>query len=86
MVVAADQDAADKQWDTDGLNEASAEVAGSTHPAMLCLQLASEGDKPTMVHQEATDWWMLHAIGNGKVGDKSKKIPIDIVVAGYAAE
>jgi len=86
VVVAADQDEADKEWDPDELNEASAEVAGSTHPAMLCLQLASEGDEPKMVHLESMDWWMLHTVAKGTAGGETKNVPIDIVVAGHAAE
>lgn len=86
VVVPADQDEAGKQWETDPLNEVSAEAAGSTHPAMLCLQFPTEGDQAKMIHQEATDWWMLHAVGDGTVGGKKKKVPIDIVVAGHAAE
>ncbi len=86
LAVAADRDAPGKEWDTDTLNEASAEAAGSSHPAMLCLQMASEGDEPKMVHQDSTDWWMLHAVGKGTVDGQTKAVPIDIVVAGHAAE
>lgn len=86
VIISADQDEPDKEWDTDSLNEASSEVAGSTHPAMLCLQLASEGEETKMVHQESVDWWMLHAVGNGTANGKAQKVPIDIVVAGHAAE
>lgn len=84
MVTAAD-DEVDKEWDADELNEAGAEVAGSTHPAMICLQAPQEGEIGVR-HDEANDWWILHAVAKGSVAGKSQDLAIDMVVIGHAAE
>ncbi len=63
LLVDAEQDDLPENWDADALNEASAEAAGSSHPAMLCLQRPSEGAALAIRHDEANDWWVLHLIG-----------------------
>ena len=86
LLVEAEQDDLPENWDADALNEASAEAAGSSHPAMLCLQRASDGDALAIRHDEANDWWTLHLVGNGVAGQKPTSIPMDLIVAGHAAE
>ena len=88
VLVDAGQDAADRDWGEEDLNRASAGAAGSTHPAMLCLQAPEETSEAVGVrHDEANDWWILQALGKG-VGsdDKPKDVSIEIVVAGHALE
>lgn len=86
IVVNIENDEPDKEWDDEELNEVGAEAAGSTHPAMICLQRATKEDKLAVRHDEANDWWILHAIGKGIAGNEKKDVPIDLVVAGHAAE
>ena len=86
MLVDAEQDEHDKQWTVEDLQQMSAEAAGSTHPAMLSLQRASEGSQPAIRHDEANDWWILHVVDQGIDGDNTQEIPIDLVVVGHAAE
>ena len=83
--IDARQAAPDRTWEPDELNMASAEVAGSNHPAMLCLQKPSEGTDAAIRHDDERDWWILHVFGS-EAGDQKTKIPIDLIVAGHAAE
>jgi hypothetical protein len=86
LLVDAEQDDLPENWDADALNEASAEAAGSSHPAMLCLQRTSDGSTFAIRHDEANDWWVLHVLGNGVADQKSKGIPMDLIVVGHAEE
>jgi hypothetical protein len=86
LLVDAEQDELVDNWEADDLNEASAEAAGSAHPAMLCLQRASEGSEVAIRHDESNDWWILHLAVPAMAGDQAKEIPIDLIVAGHAAE
>jgi hypothetical protein len=86
MMIAADQDDLNKDWDIEELLEESAEAAGGSHPAMLCLLRATEGDQLAIRHDDRTDWWILHAVGTGASGDKTKAVPFDLVVVGHADE
>ncbi len=86
LLVDAEQDDLPENWEADDLNEASAEAAGASHPAMLCLQRAGEASELAIRHDEANDWWVLHAVGNGVANQKRQSVPIDLVVVGHAAE
>ena len=82
LLIQADADEVGKQWSTDPFHQASAEAAGSSHPAMLSLQSPSDGAEASMRHSQPQDWQVLHVVADGK----TQKIPIDIVVVGHAAE
>jgi hypothetical protein len=86
LLVDAERDELPENWEMDALNESSAEAAGSSHPAMLCLQRATEGSELALRHDEQHDWWILHLVGQGKAGEKTIEIPIDLVVVGHAEE
>jgi len=86
VMVDASQDAVDKKWDVKDLLEASAEAAGSTHPAMMCLQRATDGSELAVRHDESHDWWILHIVGKGTADNKTQDVPFDLVVAGHATE
>ena len=86
LLVEAERDEFPENWGADELNEASAEAAGSSHPAMLCLQRPTKGSELAIRHNEANDWWVVHLTGKGVANQKSQDIPIDLVVVGHAAE
>jgi hypothetical protein len=88
LLVKAAQDSTDKQWDEKELHKASAEAAGATHPAMLCLQPPEEqGETPSLRHDQGTDWWILRAMGKSQAeNEPAKEIPIELVVVGHATE
>ncbi|MCP4172794.1 MAG: hypothetical protein GY758_18695 [Fuerstiella sp.] len=86
VMIGVEHDAVDKVWDVKSLMESSAEAAGSTHPAMMCLQRATEGSELAVRHDEAHDWWILHTVGKGTAGNKTQDVPFDLVVAGHATE
>ena len=86
LLVDAASDEFAENWDEKQLHEASAEVAGSSHPAMLCFQRPSDGTETEVIHNESTDWWVLHLIAKCKAGDETKDLPIDLVVVGHAEE
>lgn len=67
---------------------ASAEAAGSSHPAMLCLQRAAKEAKNelSMRHDEEKDWWILHFSGKAVTKDKTSDLALDVIVAGHADE
>ena len=86
LLVNVQQDEAEKKWADKSLFKASAESIGTTHPAMLSLQPASEGNAPTILHNTEKEFQILHLIGNGIVGEKGQATPLDFVVAGHAPE
>lgn len=86
VMIDAAKDAADRVWDLPEMLTTSAEAAGSTHPAMLCLQKATDGAEAAVRQDETNDWWILHVMGKGAAGTESRDIPLDIVVDGHAAE
>ena len=86
VLIDASQDAPDRTWTPEELNTASAEVAGSNHPAMICLQKPTEGSDAAIRHDDENDWWILHVSGTGVVGDKTADVPVDLIVVGHAAE
>lgn len=59
---------------------ASAEVAGTTHPALFSLQRV-EGDGPIR-HEEEKDWWIARLTGTARVESKKQPLPLDLVVYG----
>ena len=88
LMVEASSDAANKEWSEDDLNQTSGQVAGTGHPAMLCLQPAAETSKePGVRYDDFFDWWILQVQGKG-VGAKNqtKDLAMDVVVAGHASE
>ncbi len=86
LLVEAEQDELPENWDEDDLNEASSEAAGSSHPALICLQRPEKGSELAIRHDETNDWWVVHLTGKGVANQKSQDIPMDLVVVGHAAE
>lgn len=66
------------------LLERSASVAGSTHPAMLCLlKPAESGELPSLVHDDARGLWSLRC-ATSTAGDSAAPLVLQIVVVGKA--
>ena len=88
LMVKAENDQVDKTWSVKELLTASAEVAGSSHPAMMCLQRVDKAaeSKSSIRHNEEKDWWTLRLVGKGNADGKSQDVVIDMIVAGHAAE
>lgn len=86
LLVSVQQDGAEKKWADKSLFKASAESIGTTHPAMLSLQPASEGNTAAILHNAEKDFQILHLVGNGLAGEKGQATPLEIVVAGHAPE
>ncbi len=86
LLVQPEQDELVENWETKELYNASAAAAGSSHPALLCLQKPVAASDPEIRYDETHDWWVLHLLGNGVANEKSLTVPIDLVVAGHAAE
>ena len=86
LLVDAEKDELPEKWDEQDLNEASAEAAGSTHPAMMCLQRPTAGSELALRHDAANDWWVLHLLAKGVANDKPQAVPVDLVVVGHAVE
>jgi len=87
MLTRAEDDRTLAGPDAKTLIAQSADAAGSNHPAMLCLQAASEADEvPSLRHDEDREWSILQLEGQAKADGESQPIRIDIVVVGQAAE
>ena len=86
LLVNVQHDDAGKKWEDKSLFKASAESIGTTHPAMLSLQPASEGNTPAILHNAEKEFQILHLIGNGLANDKQLPTSMDFVVAGHAPE
>ncbi len=88
LMVSAEDDKAVEPWDAEKLLKASAEAAGSSHPAMLGLQKSRAGasPQPAMRHNEQNDWWILHFVGKATSSGKTHELPLDLIVAGHAKE
>ena len=87
VMVKAEQDQSAERMDMQELLKASAEAAGSSHPAMMCLQRANGSPEKAQVrHVEDTDWWVLQFTGTVAADEKTSDLPVDLVVAGHAEE
>ena len=87
LLVNAENDTSVEPKAIEALLEASAEAAGSAHPAMLCLQqVTAEGDAPAMRHDEERDWWILKFASQAKSTNESQALPVEMVVVGHAEE
>ena len=87
LLVSAENDTSVEPKGLEALLEASAEAAGSSHPAMLCLQaVTAEADAPTMRHDEERDWWTLKFASNAKSTKDTQQLPVELVVVGHAEE
>jgi hypothetical protein len=82
MVPAKDDSSPDVLAD-DALFPASAESAGSTHPAIMPLVKVAEGDVPGVRHLEEPDWWTLRF--GGKTSD-GKELVVELIVVGHSLE
>ena len=86
VLVNAEQDEADKLWGVDELHEASAEAAGSSHPAMMCLQKTDDVTESAIRQDEANDWTVLEVVTKGVANGKPQEVPVGLVVVGHASE
>ena len=87
MLLNAEHDKVLKPASRDEMNEQSAEVAQSSHPAILSLQKVSGDSKaPSIRENTEHEWWIVRLNTNAKVGDEVKPLPLDLVVVGYASE
>lgn len=69
------------------LTESSAEVAGSSHPALLSLQkVEGDGGPLTIREDEEKEWWIVRLQGKAQSGQMTRDLKLDLVVIGQAAE
>ena len=87
LLVSAELDQDPALLDYKKLVKESAEAAGSSHPAMLCLQKALKADKlPAVRANEEHQWQILQFAAPAKAGDKVSELPVDLVIEGISAE
>ena len=85
LLVQAENDPSPEPMAEEALLEASAEAAGSSHPAMICLQKLNDGAQaPALRYLADREWWVLR-LANA-AGDDGAALPVDIVVVGHAVE
>lgn len=68
------------------LTTLSKETTGTAHPAIRPLLKAEAGDAPAIRIDEEKKWTMVRFVGKTKQGDAVKDLPVELVVAGVAAE
>jgi hypothetical protein len=66
----------------EGLIQASAEAAGTSHPCLLSLQKPVSGDE-LMRRDEARDWWIVRL---GTQTAAGAALPLEVVVVGLGLE
>jgi hypothetical protein len=66
--------------------QASAKAAGTTHPTMLSLLRAGDGEVPTVEHHAERELVSVRVKGQAKAGEKSAPLAVSIVVVGHAPE
>lgn len=87
LLLPADNDKDPKQLDMDTMIPLSAQVAGSTHPAILSmLRSNNKAEAPAVAHDEDRDLWSVRLAGEAKAGDEGNRQIIEFVVVGHAAE
>lgn len=64
----------------------SAGAVGTSHPAMLSLLAAGEGELPSISHNEEFDRWSVRFAGKAKKGDAVEPLVVELIVVGHAAE
>jgi hypothetical protein len=86
--VNAEKDTSAKPMELKALHKASAEAAGSSHPALFGMQEFKITDKagPAIRHEERHDWWIVTLVGKASAGGKTSDLIVDLVVAGVAPE
>ncbi len=76
-----------KTIDYKALVDASKEVSGTAHPAILSLQRVEDGAMPGSIREVSEKEWVIaHFVGKAKQGGPSHDLPMDLVVVGKAAE
>lgn len=90
LLLKADEDKDVAALDYKALIKKSAEAAGSNHPLLLSMQRLPESSAtaapPTIRHQEEHDWWIVRVEGQLKEGEKTRKLPVEVVFVGKASE
>ena len=88
LLISAKNDKSAKTLNYETLVERSNEAAGSGHPCLLSMKrVQKETSKlPSIRNEEQHDWWIVRMASKAKAGDKSKDLPIDLIVVGQAAE
>jgi hypothetical protein len=66
--------------------QASAKAAGTTHPTMLSLLRAGEGEAPAIEHDAERELVSVRVKGQAVAGGKTTPLPLTLVVVGHAAE
>jgi hypothetical protein len=84
----AEDDQSAEPVDAMALTERSTEASETSHPAILALiKLEEKAESyPSITENEEKEWWIARLEVQTKAGDKAQKIPVDLVVAGYAEE
>lgn len=85
LPVAKDRDP--KTVDYKALVEASKEVSGTAHPAILSLQKVEEGAMQGSIREVSEkEWVVVNFVGKAKQDGGTKSLPMGLVVVGKAAE
>lgn len=89
LLLPAELDKSTAVMDEKEMFKLSAKAAGSSHPAMLCMQKAAgKPGKPTVRKHASEDWYILSFTGKAqeKGKDKLSDLPVDVIVVGQAHE
>ncbi len=80
LLVPARTDQSPKPITEADLFKESAQSAESSHPAILPLVKAEDGESPAVHQLDGHEWWAVRFVGNARSG----KLPLEMIFAGKA--
>ena len=88
LLVRAADDKSAKPMPYKELTKLSIAASGGSHPALLSMQkVTGEADKlPSIRHNDEKDWWIVRFASGAKAGEQTRRLPVDLVISGVAAE
>jgi hypothetical protein len=87
LLTKAAKDTSPEPVDFKKLAKASADAAGSSHPALLSMQRVEGSDASLGIrHNDEHDWWIVRFSGTTKGGGQGKPLAVELIVVGKAAE
>lgn len=87
LLVKAEEDQSPVVMDYEPLTQASAEAAGTAHPALLSLKrTVGDAKAPSIRNDQQHDWWIVRLASEATADDKTQPLSMDLVVVGAAEE
>ncbi len=88
LLLPAKKDTAAAPLDAMKMFQLSAEVTGSTHPAILSMLAITNNDQklPAVLHDSNRELWSLRFSNPAKADGEAKPLPVELVFEGHSPE